>query len=91
MSLFTLLLQSLGSGEASVIAVAKSRGGIVVTDDRAARISSEELGLQFTGTIGILLRLCKESVLTPEAADEILKKMIKKGFYSPVTQISALL
>ena len=90
-NLYTSLLRTLGSGEASIIAIAKSRGGLVVTDDRSARRASEDLGLSFTGTIGILLRLCKENILTPEKADAILEIMIEKGFYSPVTQISALL
>ena len=48
------LLRILAPGEASCIAQAKARGGVVITDDRAARQCCHERGVVFTGTIGIL-------------------------------------
>ena len=50
--LYGALLASLGSGEASCIALAASRKGIVATDDLAARNACRENGVLFTGTIG---------------------------------------
>lgn len=77
-------LRTLSAGEASCIVCAAARGGIVVTDDYAARKHCQEKGLTVTGTIGILRRLYQEDVITQHRADEILTVMISAGFYSPI-------
>ncbi len=89
--LYTDLLSALGSGEASCVAAAHKTGGIVVSDDRKARSCCEELSILFTGTIGILTRLCKTGTIQGKTADSILTKMITAGFYSPVNSITELL
>jgi predicted nucleic acid-binding protein len=81
------LLRVLGPGEASCIAHAKARKGIVVTDDRTARECCVERGMAFTGTLGVLKSCCGDGTLTVEDADAILQSMIKAGFYSPVQTI----
>ena len=88
---YTTLLRTLGTGEASCIVCAESRGGIVVTDDRAARSACQDANVQFTGTVGILMALSTEKKLSPSRADAILNAMIEQGFYSPVNSISSLL
>lgn len=85
------LLRSLGSGEASCIAHAKSHGGTVVTDDRAARGCCAERAVPFTGTIGILKACCLDGTLPAEDADAALQSMIDAGYFSPVRRISDLL
>jgi predicted nucleic acid-binding protein len=89
--LLRALLSRLGMGEASLIAIAASRGGVVVTDDRAARESCREHGLQATGTIGILRACAYDGQLSSAAADAVLERMIEAGFYSPVRSISSTL
>ena len=84
-------MRNLSSGESSCIALARCRGGVVVTDDRFARGSCRDRGIQVTGTIGILKVLCLDHVLKPHEADEILARMVKAGFYSPVRRISDVL
>ena len=88
---YTGLLKTLGSGEASTIVSARTRGGIVVTDDKAARNCAKEHKVPFTGTLGILRRLALDEKITAEAADDILDDMIRLGFYSPVRKISELM
>ena len=83
------LLRILGPGEASCIACAKARGGIVVTDDKAARDCCAERGL--TGTIGILKACSLDETLSPGEADAVLQDVIDAGYYSPVTRISGLI
>ena len=90
-TIYRELLHSLGSGEASCIACAQCRGGLVVTDDRAARSCCSEQGVGFTGTIGILKVCCREGTLAPQEADALLQSMINAGYFSPVDQISTLL
>ena len=85
------LLRNLSSGEASCIAIAHSRGGVVVTEDRAARNCCADRGIPSTGTIGILKACCVDGTLEPTRADEVLSAMIQAGFYSPVQRVSDLL
>jgi len=88
---YRTLLRSLSPGEASCIVCAKERGGIVVTDDRAARVSCSEFGLAFTGTIGILKTCCRQGALDSDTADAVLHTMITAGYRSPVGRISDIL
>lgn len=62
--LYVELLRTLGPGEASCIAAAAGRKGVVVSDDRAARGGCAEHGVPFTGTIGILKACCRDGALT---------------------------
>ncbi len=64
---YTGLIGQLGKGEASCIAAAKTRSGIAVTDDRAARMVCQRLEVPVTGTVGIL----KASVLIGAKENEI--------------------
>jgi len=89
--LYRQLIRRLAPGEASCIACAKLRGGIVVTDDRAARQCCAEQGVHFTGTIGILKACCMDKTLSLPDADTILEAMIAAGYHSPVYRISDLL
>jgi predicted nucleic acid-binding protein len=85
------ILQALSPGEASCVACAGARRGVVVTDDRAAREICTARSLPFTGTLGILIACCKDRSLLPQDADAALQGMIDSGFYSPVRRISELL
>lgn len=85
------LIGHLGKGEASCIAVAKARSGIVVTDDRAARTTCHSLGVPVTGTLGILKAAVLAGQINAETADRHLLDMVKAGFYSPVDRISDII
>jgi len=85
------LNQTLGLGEASCIAAASHRKGIVITDDRTARQFCQEKSINFTGTIGILKASCLDGSISLKEADMALKTMISFGFYSPVARISDIL
>lgn len=89
--LYRQLLRFLSSGEASCIACAMTRKGVVATDGRAARDCFSERDVPFTGTIGILKACCVEGVLSAEEADSVLHTMIEKGYLSPVRRISDVL
>lgn len=82
------LLDRLGTGEASAIAVARGRHGVVCSDDKAARRECSALGVRFTGTIGILKAACMDSEIPIARADRILRVMVDHGFYSPVRRVS---
>ncbi|MDA0990584.1 MAG: hypothetical protein O3A51_07520 [Verrucomicrobia bacterium] len=90
-AIYRQLLRTLSPGEASSIAAAVTHGGIVVTDDRTARLCCSERDIPVTGTIGILKACCLDGTLTNAAADAILETMIAHGFYAPVQRISDLM
>ncbi len=81
----------LGQGERTCLAVAHLRNGLLVTDDRNARVLTRRLGVVVTGTIGILVRLVRDEHLTQGAADELLGAMIEAGFRSPVLRLAEAL
>ncbi len=85
------LLYVLSPGEASCVVCAKSRGGVAVTDDRAARRCCSECGVKFTGTVGILKACCEDGALAAEEADSVLQSMIDAGYRSPVKRVSDLM
>ena len=88
---FGELLRHLGAGEASCIAVAAGRNGVVVTDDRAARASCVGRKVPFTGTIGILKASCLDGLIAVDEAEHALAAMIRHGFYAPVSRMRDIL
>ena len=46
---------NLDSGELSVIALAKDKGGLLILDDLKARVAAADLNLDYTGTLGTLV------------------------------------
>lgn len=84
---FDLLLDP---GEASCLALAISRGLILVTDDLAARQLAEERDVPLTGTVGILLALVRDGVLSLPEANAILAEMIDRRYRSPVDRLDEL-
>lgn len=62
--LVTALRESLGRGEAEVIALAaETPGSLAVLDDQRARTTARSMGVKLTGTLGILLRAKREGAL----------------------------
>lgn len=52
----------LGAGEREALALARLRGCMVFTDDAAARLAAESLGLRVHGTLGVLIRATRSGV-----------------------------
>ena len=80
--------RSLGAGEASCMAHAAISGGVVASDDRAARRLCREEGIPVTGTIGILTACVRKGSLSVSRAENLHAAMVKNGFYSPVVRIA---
>lgn len=81
----------LQAGEAACLAVAEARGGLVLTDDSAARRLAGASGLRISGTLGALVRLVRRGVLSLEQADVLLTEMMARGYRSPVQSLRDLL
>ena len=70
---------NLGKGESEVITLAYETGIKIIVDDLKARKVAETLDLNFTGTIGILLKA--ERLKLIESAYDKTKELRSKGFY----------
>jgi len=79
------------AGEAACLAAVEARGGLVLTDDRAARRLAGTLGLRVSGTIGALARLVARQILPPPSGEILLAEMIARGYRSPVRSLHEVL
>ncbi len=71
--------RNLGLGELGAICVARSRKAVVLTNDREARKLASELGLDISGTLGILKYAVATNVLAAAEAIQVLDEMIANG------------
>lgn len=85
------LVDALGAGERTCIAVAKSRGGLFITDDRKARQVALEMGVMVTGTLGILVIAVERKILPIDEANQLLVQMIQFGYHSPVDNLNSMI
>lgn len=69
----------LGAGEVGALAVARLRGCGIVTNDSCARRAAEELGIQVSGSLGVLEYAVEVGRITAEDAVGILEQMIQAG------------
>ncbi len=79
---------SLGRGEASSLALAISRRWKLFTDDLDTRRTAQREGVAVSGTIGMLVYLLSKGKIDLGKGNEILWRMIEKGYYSPVRSLS---
>lgn len=56
--------KELGRGEMEAIALAREKRAVLVTDDSLGRATAKSLGLEVTGTIGVLIRAKHHGHLT---------------------------
>ncbi|MBI4219614.1 MAG: hypothetical protein HY682_05665 [Chloroflexi bacterium] len=73
----------IGSGEAEVLAVAKSRRATAVLDEKAARSVALALGVAHIGTIGLLYEAYAKGILGRRKFLEILEALGKIMWISP--------
>lgn len=81
----------LDPGEASCLALATYREMIFATDDLAARRLSLERNASITGTLGVLIEMVQNEILSLKEANEILLVMIKEDYRSPVKRLDEFL
>lgn len=85
------LLTTLHSGEASCLSIAFHRKWTLLSDDKTARKMSRELNVPISGTLGVLSSLVRRDLLHIAEADITLQRMIRFGYYSPVTSVKEIL
>lgn len=78
-----ILAWDLGAGESAVISIALlSSDSVCVLDDLAARSCAMVYGLKITGTLGLLLKAKRRSLI-PNISDEIEKLLSAGSMLSP--------
>ena len=81
----------LDQGEASCLALATSREMIFATDDLAARRLSLERKISITGTLGVLIEMVQNEILSLKEANEVLSVMIRENYRSPEERLDEFL
>jgi len=71
---------NLGDGEVAAIALARRRDGLCLTDDHAARVTAESLGVDCGGTIFVLLEARSTGRLTEDAYVGRIDDLSDSGF-----------
>ncbi len=89
--IFYKLAEKLGGGESSCIAIAKTRGFKILTDDLDARRHAQKFGVPVSGTIGVLVLSVGKKIISREQGNYLLSEMIRKGFYSPIESLDEVL
>lgn len=75
--------RALGPGESACIAAARSRGLLMLSDDWEARELGRSIGIEVSGSLGVLDRLVLKQILSLDEADALLAEMVRRGFRSP--------
>ncbi len=89
--LFRRFRGSVDAGEASCLSLAIHRNHNLLTDDLDARQLARREGVSVSGTVGVLVSLVKESVISLEEGNRILKAFIDTGYFSPVEALDDLI
>lgn len=88
---FFRLTEKFGRGEASCLAIGMHRKVSILTDDFDARKFAQRTGVPVSGTIGVLVNAIERGIISKGEGNELLHRMIKKGFYSPFETFDRLL
>lgn len=73
----------LHAGEAEAIALARSRNGMVLLDDKEARAVAGAIGVDFVGTAGVLVEASLREVLDYQGLAEALRDLSRILWLSP--------
>lgn len=65
----------LDAGEAEAIVLAATRGLILVCDEKLGRAAARSLGVQVTGSMGVLYKAVETGKLTVAEADRAIERM----------------
>ena len=77
-----ILRKDLGTGETAVIALAlKTSADLVILDDLQARLVASSLGLNLTGTLGVMLAAHEAGYLAD--IKDALQHLVQAGFRVP--------
>lgn len=85
------LPSKIHAGEAECLAIAKERGWLLLTDDRAARNIAKTNHITLSGTLGCLVLMVEQAICPLTEANHHLLEMIQQGYRSPVTTLTKLL
>lgn len=81
----------LHRGESSCLAIARHRNWLLLTDDRDARQEAMRQGIRVSGSIGCLVLAVDHGICSLSQANIWLDEMIKRGYHSPVTDLTPLI
>ena len=90
-NLFRRLCERFGKGESSILSIAINRKWKIITDDIDARKIAQREEIAVTGSIGLLVYLIKKGNIMLADGNNMLEKMIKAGYFSPINSLNKLI
>lgn len=69
----------LAAGECEALALAHRGGDMLLTDDAAARLAAEGLGLRVHGTLGVIVRSARVGRRSPQEVIELLSSVPRQS------------
>lgn len=74
-------LEGLGDGEKSILSYAKGRRDVLlILDEAGARAVAEGEGIQYTGTVGLIIFACARGKISKDEAVGIVKRLSRSDF-----------
>lgn len=74
-----IVTKSVDAGEKEVLALAHNTNGMIIIDDNQARKAANKLGIQYSGSVGVLL-MAKQRNYISNIKDS-LKKIQQNGYF----------
>ncbi|MEU0518574.1 hypothetical protein [Streptosporangium sp. NPDC006007] len=78
-----LVKKDRNRGEAGVLALASTMGGVAVIDDRAARKAAESLKVKFCPTLALLCESIRQGLLTPALVGALADDLLSTEYHLP--------
>lgn len=64
---------------------------IFLSDDKKARAIAKQHEVEVSGTLGVLIKCVDKNILSLSDANDLLKKMLHKGYRSPLSDLRELI
>lgn len=78
-------------GEASVINLAAELEGTAIIDDRRAKRVARILGVQLSGTPGIVIEFVRARIISKREAKDAVERMVDSGWYCSAKVFSGII
>lgn len=80
----------IDEGEAEALALARSRGFLLVVDDKEARAAAAAFGVSYTGTVGVLLEAMMSGFLRCDEFEDTITQVSRVMWLSPAVVAEVL-
>lgn len=73
--------RGLHAGEASVLALAKEKKAVLVSDDRVARTVAKAMGITVVHSTFLIFRALEKKVVGRQQAEDLVEELVESGWW----------